>query len=369
MAITRIDHLQVNRLDVQETVVSGGTTFVDLANAATDEKAKVSSNDTTPGFLNGKLVAGANVTLTENNNGGNETLTISAASGGGLTGTNYVYVAADGTPTQNFTALVNAYATAKTKSPSANNVITVVAAPGLYNFGDTNSILVLDTPYINLVSLDGQRSIRLDSTNNASSITAISVTANNVTVVGVDTVVSQTNKFDIDTNLNNLLVINCRGWQSWNAAIVSGTFIDCTSTGGRSWGSSSTSDASGTFIRCNSLSGFAFAGEYYTGSTASGVFKDCEATTQSFGGPLATANGTFYRCVMGSSCCGSASSGTTRGATGVFINCIADGNTWQSKINGGRFYWCRKTSGTFAIVAEGGRTYYCVDGDGNTNNQ
>lgn len=91
MAITRIDHLQVNRLDVQETVVSGGTTFVDLANAATDEKAKVSSNDTTPGFLNGKLVAGANVTLTENNNGGNETLTISAAgapvtSVNGLTG-------------------------------------------------------------------------------------------------------------------------------------------------------------------------------------------------------------------------------------------------------------------------------------------
>ena len=52
--------------------------------AATDEKAKVSDNDTTAGFLNGKLVAGTNVTLTENNNGGDETLTISAA--GGVTG-------------------------------------------------------------------------------------------------------------------------------------------------------------------------------------------------------------------------------------------------------------------------------------------
>ncbi len=49
---------------------------------STDEKAKVSSNDTTPGYLNGKLVGGANVTLTENNDGGNETLTI-AASGSG----------------------------------------------------------------------------------------------------------------------------------------------------------------------------------------------------------------------------------------------------------------------------------------------
>jgi hypothetical protein len=55
--------------------------------AGTDEKAKVSSNDTTAGYLNGKLVAGSNITLTENNNGGNETLTISAdGGGGGLTG-------------------------------------------------------------------------------------------------------------------------------------------------------------------------------------------------------------------------------------------------------------------------------------------
>jgi hypothetical protein len=49
----------------------------------TDEKVKVSSNDTTAGYLNGKLVAGTGITLTENNNGGNETFTI-AATGSGL---------------------------------------------------------------------------------------------------------------------------------------------------------------------------------------------------------------------------------------------------------------------------------------------
>ena len=43
------------------------------------EKFKVSANDTTPGYLNGKLVAGSNVTLVENNDGGDETLTISAS--------------------------------------------------------------------------------------------------------------------------------------------------------------------------------------------------------------------------------------------------------------------------------------------------
>ena len=48
--------------------------------ADTDFLAKVSANDTTAGYLNGKLVAGTNVSFTENNNGGNETLTISADS-------------------------------------------------------------------------------------------------------------------------------------------------------------------------------------------------------------------------------------------------------------------------------------------------
>jgi len=38
----------------------------------------VSANDSTPGYLNGKLLAGEGVDLTEGNDGGDETLTISA---------------------------------------------------------------------------------------------------------------------------------------------------------------------------------------------------------------------------------------------------------------------------------------------------
>lgn len=49
-----------------------------------NDAVKVSANDTTPGFLNGKLVAGTNVTFTEGSDGGDETLTIAAA--GGVTG-------------------------------------------------------------------------------------------------------------------------------------------------------------------------------------------------------------------------------------------------------------------------------------------
>lgn len=44
-----------------------------------DELVKVSSNDTTAGYLNGKLVAGAGINLVENNDGSNETLTISSS--------------------------------------------------------------------------------------------------------------------------------------------------------------------------------------------------------------------------------------------------------------------------------------------------
>ena len=59
-----------------------GSTFVDTS-AATN-KVQVSSNDTTAGFLNGKLVAGANIGLTEGSDGGDETLTIAytGATGG-----------------------------------------------------------------------------------------------------------------------------------------------------------------------------------------------------------------------------------------------------------------------------------------------
>ncbi len=43
-----------------------------------DEKVKVTSNDTTADFLQAKLVAGGGVDVTEQNDGGNETLEVRA---------------------------------------------------------------------------------------------------------------------------------------------------------------------------------------------------------------------------------------------------------------------------------------------------
>ena len=42
-------------------------------------KAMVSANDTTPGYLNGKLVGGTNITLVESSDGGDERLTVNAS--------------------------------------------------------------------------------------------------------------------------------------------------------------------------------------------------------------------------------------------------------------------------------------------------
>jgi hypothetical protein len=80
-------------------IASGGTIDATGAtitgfDAASDEKVKISSNDTTPGFLNGKLVAGTNISLTEGNDGSNETLTIAAAPSTWLTKTG-AYTALD----------------------------------------------------------------------------------------------------------------------------------------------------------------------------------------------------------------------------------------------------------------------------------
>lgn len=62
-----------------------------LGGSSTDELAKVSANDTTAGYLNGKLVAGSNITLTEGNDGANEILTIASTASGGAWETLYDY--------------------------------------------------------------------------------------------------------------------------------------------------------------------------------------------------------------------------------------------------------------------------------------
>lgn len=71
----------LNALLPSQTSNSGKVLQTDGTNTSWQTPAsttlKVSSNDSTSGYLNGKLVAGTGITLTENNDGANETLTAS----------------------------------------------------------------------------------------------------------------------------------------------------------------------------------------------------------------------------------------------------------------------------------------------------
>ena len=94
-----------------------------------DKKVRVSSNDTTSGFLNGKLVAGTGITLTENLNGKNETLGIATSitqytdelaqdAIGAMIDTSLVYV--DGTP-----LLTRAALTGEVTASQGSNALTI----------------------------------------------------------------------------------------------------------------------------------------------------------------------------------------------------------------------------------------------------
>jgi hypothetical protein len=94
-----------------------------------DELVKVTTNDTTPGFLAAKLVAGHDITITTHNPGGNEHLNIAAAN-------NRVKVSANDTQHeflgQKLVAGTNV--TLTTNNPGANETLTIAAAGGVTGF-------------------------------------------------------------------------------------------------------------------------------------------------------------------------------------------------------------------------------------------
>lgn len=243
-----------------------------------------------------------------------------------IKGTQYTYVAGNGTPTENATELQTAYNLAKLISGlSATNRFKIIVGTGKYQFTDQFAI---DTQYIDLVSLTGDADVEFTN--------GINVTANNVFLKGLKTSLV----FELANNLNLLICDTCVGGDySFGRAgfsgglIVSGRFTNCIG-GYRSFGGYN-GTASGSFTNCTG-SDYSF-GEY----SASGIFNNCTALGWSFGG---ITSGTFTNCSASYSSFG-------------LIDLIA------------KLFFCRLTSGTFQTVSSGGRTYYCIDGNGNTNNQ
>ena len=308
-----------------------------------------------------------------------------------VAGANYVTVLGTGTPEENATELQEAYDTAKTMSPSATNRVTVIASPGEYQFP---SRFVMDTEYVDLVSLTGNKDVIFDlqgitdpfDPENGNISECFYVDTDNVYVKGIKGKLYMSPNWDlywgkgqeynlpihIASNLPNIVIEKCEGGfssfrdgaQLGNPTlniIMNGTFTDCVG-GDFSFGTSGT--ASGTFTNC--VGGVASFGGFDDG-IASGTFTNCVGGDASFGS--ATASGTFTDCTGGGYSFGGSSNGT---ASGTFTNCVGGEESFGGRNNGtlsGKLYYCRLTAGTFKTVSSGGRTYYCVDGNGDVDNQ
>ena len=307
--------------------------------------------------------------------------------GGGLAGTQYIFVAADGTPVENALELQAAYDQAKTMSPAADNRIVVITAPGEYAL---NGPFTMDTQYIDLVSLTGNRDVIFDRADivgdpfdadpyygSVSSIgECLMVSADNVFVKGIKGKLRQSPNWDnflkegedyilpiqIGNNLSGLVMENCEGGPfSFGGDIsfrnnpieVSGTFTNCVGGYG-SFGVGSGSTANGTFTDCVGGDG-SFGG----GGTASGTFTNCQGGFGSFGGD-GTASGTFTNCVGGDASFG----GKGGTASGTFTNCVGGDSSFGSDAASGIFTDCVGGDASFGGGGTASGTFRdCVGGN------
>jgi hypothetical protein len=349
---------------------------------------------------------------------GNETVKVTVqeianlGGGGGLEGTQYIYVAANGTDIENAAELQAAYDLAKTMSPSASNRITVIAAPGNYKFPST---FVMDTEFIDLVSLTGNPDvvldIQLDASLNGDPFNYIStpfsyilsecivISNNNIYVKGIKgkTYSSPTyaNWFYsgpeyvlpiwIENNLDIKLENCIGGYMSFggdktegsNPPInINGIFINCDVINGSGFGGAFSGNANGYFENCNVVGQFQAFGHYssngvfvncstggqFSRDNVTGTFINCTGQNFSFG--LVNSSGTFTNCKAGDWSFGSGfGSGAGLNASGTFTNCKA--GDWSFGSGTGTFTNCEAGDYSFGAANLANGTYnYCIAGFG-----
>ena len=316
------------------------------------------------------------------------------AGGGGLSGTRYVFVAADGTPIENAAELESVYTTAIGMTATSSSRVIVLVAPGDFDFEESS--FILNTDYVDLVSLDGNRSISFINSGDE-----LKVTGNDVFVKGVMSVGS----IRVSSNRPLVKFENCLvtgsgdcNFGDFGNSIINGTFIDCEGPSTSFSGDDNTSNASGIFIRCkggNNSFGRLASGTFtdcvggdgsFGSNGSSGTFTDCVGGIDSFGGEEGIASGVFIRCQGGSDsfgyagasgtftyCIGGDGSFSSNGAaSGTFSYCIGGDISFGGGDNGtltGKALWCRRRTGSFPTVSGGGRTVLCINGDLTQNNQ
>jgi hypothetical protein len=249
--------------------------------------------------------------------------------------------------------------------------VTVIAAPGNYNF--ENSTFIMNTEYVSLVSLDGNRSIIFNSSDSEGTLWLL---VNNVYLKGVDV---QTKSLSVASGLNKVIVENCKGgdYSFGFGGNISGTYINCEG-GDYSFASMpmsaapigvfrniSSPVASGTFTNCVA-GGVSFGAAFMISAQASGIFTNCSAINgSSFGASFISsiASGTFTDCVAGGESFGAGSGAAI--ASGVFRRCIAGFQSFAKNASmNGQFYYCEMSNDTFDIPIVPGVAIYCIENMG-----
>lgn len=264
---------------------NGSNETLTISSADTNDQAKVSSNDTTAGYLNGKLVAGTNVTFTENNDGGNETLTISATGGGGGGVTGFTTSQNATTPNNTINAsrlLVDAVSAEAdiVLQPKGTGAILAQLPDNLASGGNKRGLRSVDL-----------QTIRTSATQIASGTSSIIAGGENNTASGTHTAVSG--------GLSNLALnpyaVVCGG--STNAANGSRSFIG--GGQGNTAGSSYSAIASGVSNTANGSYAIISGGEFNNASgswavIAGGGYNSASAIYSTvIGGRLNTASGEY----------------------------------------------------------------------------
>lgn len=274
-----------------------------------------------------------------------------------LSGSNYLFVEANGTPTQNGSSLSASYVQAKDSSPSATNRIAIIAGPGKYTFA---SDFTLDTQYIDVVSLTGECDVLVTGSG------TISVTANDVYVRGIDVDVKN---FTITDSLPLLKIKNCKGGDySFGGNIppvagnpaspgytIASTFIDCV---GGDYSFAGLGSAYGSFTGC-------VGGNFSFGSYCDGTFINCTAGDYSFAYDADIEGGKLQNCTAGDysfAAIGNIISGAT------LNNCIGGLDSFSQGVNNitGTLIGCILTNGSFNTlnVGLGGQLIACANSDG-----
>ena len=300
----------------------------------------------------------------------------------GLGGTNYIFVKGDGTDVENAAELQAAYDEAVALAPSTvEESITILVAPGLYNFGATP--FVVDTDYINIIALSSNDNLEYGTSagqyvkfNSIDPNGTILVDCDRNTIKGIDV---GTKEFRIADNIG-AIIINCVGGDySFGGVLfgdpplsITGTFINCQ---GGDFSFAGNGEALGTFINCRGGQesfGYDFASGYFENCVGGdfsfafagvmdGEFRNCRGGEGVFGTFGLIQNAELYSCQGGDFSFGN---GAIIISPSLFNECVAGTGSFgfsYALTNQGTYLRCT-TQGTFDIPTLGGNVVLGIDG-------